>query len=44
MRPTGKIKIEEKQYDALTSGEFLEVGESIVIVKIQGGQIYVEKQ
>ena len=44
MRPAGKVEIAGQQYDALTNGEFLEIGQKIIVVKIQGNQIYVIKQ
>lgn len=44
MRPAGKVKISGKQYDALTLGEFLDVGTTVVVTKVQGSQIYVAKQ
>lgn len=44
MRPAGKVKISGKQYDALTLGEFLDVGTTVVVTKVQGSQIYVTKQ
>lgn len=43
LRPSGLIEIENKQLDALTSGEFLEKEIKVKIVKIIGTKIVVEK-
>lgn len=43
LRPSGKVKINDKVYDAVTvNGSFIEKGTSIVVVRHETGQVYVE--
>lgn len=43
LRPSGKVKINDKVYDAVTvNGSFIEKGTSVVVVRHEAGQIYVE--
>jgi membrane-bound serine protease (ClpP class) len=44
LRPGGKIMIDDTIYDALSEGEYLEKGTSIVISRIDGNIIVVDKQ
>jgi membrane-bound serine protease (ClpP class) len=41
LRPSGKIKIGGKKFDAITQGEFIEKGTEIEIFKIDGNRIIV---
>lgn len=43
LRPAGTIEIEGKRYDAISLGEFIEKGEKIKVIKVEGGKIIVEK-
>ncbi|MFV0392552.1 MAG: NfeD family protein [Paludibacteraceae bacterium] len=43
LRPSGKVKINDKVYDAVTvNGSFIEKGTPVVVVRHEAGQIYVE--
>ncbi len=44
LRPTGKIVIEGNIYDAISEGEYLEIGTKIVITRLDGNVIVVEEQ
>lgn len=41
LRPTGKVVINDKIYDAVTSGAFLDKGEEIMVEKLDGSVIVV---
>ncbi len=43
LRPSGKVTIGGETYDAVTSGEFIEKGETVVVIKVEATQLYVEK-
>ena len=43
LRPAGTIEIDGKKYDALSLGEFIEKGEKIKVIRVEGGKIIVEK-
>lgn len=43
LRPSGVIEIDGKRYDALTEGEFIEKGEKIIVIRVEGGKIFVKK-
>ncbi len=43
LRPSGKVKIEEKTYDAVSmDGSFIEKGTAVKVIRYETGQIYVE--
>ena len=42
LRPSGKINIEGKNYDALAESGMIEKGTSIVVTKVEAAQLYVE--
>ncbi len=42
LRPSGKIKLNEEIYEALSSGEFLEQGTKARVVAVQNGTLLVE--
>jgi membrane-bound ClpP family serine protease len=43
LRPAGKVVIDDKIYDAVTAGAFLDKGEKIVVEKLDGSVIVVNK-
>jgi membrane-bound serine protease (ClpP class) len=43
LRPSGKVFIDEIVYDAFTRGEYVEKGESIEVVGIEGVTLRVKK-
>ncbi|MDU1316771.1 MAG: NfeD family protein [Anaerococcus hydrogenalis] len=43
LRPTGRIEIDEKIYDARTYGEFIKKDVGIKVVEIKDGNIYVKE-
>ena len=43
LRPSGKVKVDGKVYDAVSvNGEFIEKGIQVIIVRYETGQVYVE--
>lgn len=44
LRPGGKVMVDGRVYDALTEGNFIEKGDKVICVKIQGNEIIVAKQ
>ena len=44
LRPAGKIKMQSGEtVDAVSTGEFIEAGTSVKVVKYENTQLYVEK-
>ena len=43
LRPSGKVKIDEKLYDAKSEYGFIEKGADIRVVRYETGQVYVVK-
>ncbi|MBP9016624.1 MAG: nodulation protein NfeD [Paludibacteraceae bacterium] len=43
LRPSGKVNVEGKVYDAVSTEGFIEKGEQVRVIEYQTGQIYVEK-
>ncbi|MFQ5728904.1 MAG: nodulation protein NfeD, partial [Waddliaceae bacterium] len=43
LRPAGKVLIKDEVYDAITVGEFIERGTPIVVVKLDGSVMVVDK-
>jgi len=43
LRPSGKVEIGGEVYDAVTSGEFIEKGATVTVIRIEATQLYVEK-
>jgi membrane-bound ClpP family serine protease len=41
LKPAGKIIVQEKIYDALSNGTFIEAGESIMIARLEGSVVVV---
>ena len=44
LRPSGKIRIDGIQYDAISINSYLEKGEPIIVVKYENAQLYVQKK
>lgn len=44
LRPSGKVEIEGEIYDAYSRGEFIDQGESIVVISTEGTSLRVKKQ
>lgn len=42
LRPAGKVKIENKYYDAMSDGKFIEQGSKIIVTRYETGQVYVQ--
>ncbi len=42
-RPQGVVQIEDKFYDAISVGEYLEKGTRVKVVETQGNKLYVQK-
>ena len=43
LRPSGKVKISDKLYDAKSEYGFIEKGESVKVTRYETGQVYVVK-
>jgi membrane-bound serine protease (ClpP class) len=43
LRPAGRAEIEGQSYDVITQGDFIEKGEKIVVVMVEGNRVIVEK-
>jgi membrane-bound serine protease (ClpP class) len=43
LRPSGKIQVEDKVFDAFSELGFIDPGEKITVTKYESGQIYVRK-
>jgi len=41
LRPSGRVSIEGKDYDALTEGAFINRGEKVRVTRVETGQVYV---
>lgn len=41
LRPSGKVKVDDTVYDAMSEGDFIEKGTIVKIIKHEAGQIYV---
>lgn len=41
LRPAGTIEIEDKLFDAVTEGSFIEPGTNIMVISVSGGRILV---
>ena len=44
LRPSGVAKINGKRVDVITEGDFIAPGSPVVIVKVEGHKIFVEKE
>ena len=43
LRPAGKVIIDDVWYDAISTGNFIEKGESIIVADLDGSNVMVEK-
>ena len=43
LRPSGRVMIQDKLYDAMSEYGFVERGESIKVIRYETGQVYVVK-
>lgn len=41
LRPAGKARFEDKVYDVVAEGEFMEAGERVKVIKVEGNRIIV---
>lgn len=44
LRPAGKILVNERIYDAISRGDFIEAGEKVVVAELEGSTIIVQKE
>lgn len=43
LRPSGTVKINEKRYDVVTMGEFIQKGRRVRVTKVEGSKVVVEE-
>ncbi len=43
LRPSGTVEIEEEIYDAMSDGDFVDVGKAIKVIEVKGNVIYVSE-
>ena len=43
LRPSGRVMIQEKLYDAISEYGLIEKGEAIKVIRYETGQVYVVK-
>lgn len=41
MRPAGRVMIDGKPWDAVSTGGFIEEGQKVIVVRIEGGRMFV---
>ena len=44
MRPTGIVEIEGQNFNALTNGEYLDLGSRVQVLKVEGNRIFVREE
>ena len=44
LRPAGKVVLNDIIYDAMSDGNFIERGENIIVVRLEGSVIVVNKE
>lgn len=44
LRPAGKIIIDDKVYDAVSTGDFIQAGEKVIVARLEGSVIVVWKE
>jgi membrane-bound ClpP family serine protease len=44
LRPSGKIEVEGDIYEAMTEGSFIEKGEAVVVTRVMGSAVVVERR
>lgn len=43
LRPAGKVMINDQIYDAVSTGDFIDKGEKVVIIRLEGSTIFVNR-
>lgn len=43
LRPAGKVIVEDQIYDAVSTGDFIDKGEKVVIARLEGSTIFVNR-
>lgn len=43
LRPAGKVIAKDRIYDALSTGDFIDAGEEVVVVRLEGSVIFVNR-
>ena len=43
LRPAGIVMLRERRVDVVTRGEHLETGDPVVVVKVEGNRVIVER-
>lgn len=44
LRPAGKIMVQDRIYDAVSTGDFIDAGEQVIIVRLEGSVIFVNRE
>lgn len=44
LRPAGRVRIKDEDYDAISSGQFIEKDQEIIVVDVQGSKLIVEEK
>lgn len=44
LRPAGKIIVNDQIFDAMSTGDFIDYGEKVVIVRVEGSTIFVNRE
>lgn len=44
LRPAGKILVDDRIFDAISTGDFIEAGEQIMVVRLEGSVIVVDRE
>jgi membrane-bound ClpP family serine protease len=44
LRPAGKIIVQDRIYDAVSTGDFIDAGEHVMIVRLEGSVIFVNRE
>ena len=43
LRPSGKVEVEDEEFDAMALTSFIEKGDKIKVIRDEAGQLYVRK-
>lgn len=44
LRPAGKIMVQDQIFDAVSTGDFIDAGEKVIVVRLEGGVIFVNRE
>ena len=44
LRPSGKILVQDKIYDAISAGDFIEAGVQVKVLRLEGSVIVVNRE